>query len=220
MTPQTNAPRVESRPIPSEITAPRTMKAAATKQEAPTPGSPSRSELRPVETTSARPMPAERRATRLMMTRTTSAVSVRARSPDEFPVSPALWRWAMAAMIDSPTQTVASSSASTLSESWLRSRCRTRRSAKILTITGTALTDTASPAKTAKVAVVASGPRNRGSAASANATVDTKGNTKAPTPVRATVRALARTNLTSTVAPATPTSRTPQKAPMPRRNSS
>ena len=121
-------------------------------------------------------------------------------------MSSALCRWTTAAMIDSPIQTVASSSTATLSDSWLRSRCRTRRSAKILTITGTALTDSASPAKTAKVAVVASGPRNRGSAASANATVDSKGSTKAPTRSGPPCGALARTNPMSTVAPATPTS--------------
>ncbi len=39
MAPQRNAPRVESSPIPSVMTAPRVMKAAATRQEAPTPGS-------------------------------------------------------------------------------------------------------------------------------------------------------------------------------------
>ena len=39
MTPQTNAPSVESSPIPSVITAPSVMKAAATRHEAPTPGS-------------------------------------------------------------------------------------------------------------------------------------------------------------------------------------
>ena len=77
-----------------------------------------------------------------------------------------------AAITESPTQTVASSITATLRDSWLRLRCRIPRSAKIFTITGTALTESARPAKTANDQAVASGPRSLGSANSARTRVD------------------------------------------------
>ena len=122
-------------------------------------------------------------------------------------------------MIESPIHTIASSITATLSDSWLRLRWRTPRSAKILTITGTALTDRARPAYAAKVHMSASGPCSRGSAARARTTVETSGRPSAPRLISPTVRVRARMNPRSTVAPATPTSSTPQNAAMPRRNS-
>ena len=66
--PQTNAPSVESSPIPSVMTAPRVMKAAATRQDAPTPGL----SLRPLDRSHD---PSERRATTVTSARAMTAVS-------------------------------------------------------------------------------------------------------------------------------------------------
>ena len=167
MAPQRNAPRVESSPIPSVMTAPRVMKAAATRQEAPTPGS---------RRAPGRAVTPARRATTVSRASATTAASVNATSPSRDRRRAGGGR--SAAMIESPIHTIASSITATLSDSWLRLRCRTPRSAKILTITGTALTDSARPANAAKVHVLASGPRSRGSAASARTTVDTSGRPK------------------------------------------
>ena len=100
-----------------------------------------------------------RRATTVSRASATTAASVSVTSPAG---SSTCWRRTVAAMIESPIHTIASSITATLSDSWLRLRWRTPRSAKILTITGTALTDRARPAYAAKVRMSASGPCSRG----------------------------------------------------------
>ena len=122
----------------------------------------------------------------------------------------------IAAMIDSPTHTVASSMTATLRANLLKVRCRTPRSAKILTMTGTALTDRARAANTANDQTPASDPRSLGSARWATARVEVKGRPSAPRLTNQMVRTRPRTNGKSMVAPATPMSSTPQKRAMPR----